>query len=81
MDDLYCFPNPTNGALSIQILGKDVQANLVVQNLVGEIVYQENIAIDPDRNIKLDISDLPAAMYILSVETSSINKVVKITKE
>lgn len=80
-EELYCYPNPTKGSLNLQIPGTDAQAHLVVRNLVGAIVYQENIAIASDRNVKVDISSLPAAMYMLSVETSNSNKVVKITKE
>ena len=80
-EKLFCYPNPTRGFLSIQVPGNDAKANLIVRNLIGAIVYQDNIEIASDRKVELDISKLPAAMYMLSIETTSFNQIVKITKE
>ncbi|RLD38411.1 MAG: hypothetical protein DRI74_03910, partial [Bacteroidetes bacterium] len=80
-EKMFCYPNPTRGLLSVQIPGNDSKADLIVRNLVGAIVYQKSIEIANDRKVELDISNLPDAMYMLSIETTSFNKVVKIAKE
>jgi sugar lactone lactonase YvrE len=80
-DKILCYPNPTRGLLNIEVPGNEAKVNLVLRNLIGAVVYQENIEIASDRKVEFDISMLPSAMYMLSIETTSFNQMVKITKE
>ncbi len=65
------YPNPSTGIFTIQFENAISNANIIVADLNGRIVYQtrsENL-----NNQKLDLSKLQSGMYILNIRSDSYN--------
>jgi len=68
------YPNPTNGALNIQVDGYELADFTVeIQNLMGQ-----NVLTIPAQNT-IDISNLPAGIYLVGLKNEAIQAVEKIT--
>jgi hypothetical protein len=74
------YPNPTNGKLTIEILGygneSDIKLNLYKLN--GGVLFSNSMI--NGRNA-LDISDYPAGVYILKINIGDMVSEWKIVKE
>lgn len=75
------FPNPFNGILNIS--GLDIQdKNLIkIYNYLGEAVYSY-VAVPDQPSIKLNLNDLKAGSYIISIENkkSTITKAIFLSR-
>lgn len=66
---LSLYPNPTNGLLHLEFKSNSINPALIqIRNIIGDLVYEiKNANINQvDKNI--DISDLPAGVYILQIQ-------------
>ncbi len=62
---IHCFPNPVSGILHITGL-TDGFNDINISNMLGEIVFQAGTS---NKEMKLDLSDLPSGVYQLSMIT------------
>ena len=80
LSDLKVYPNPMKegeGFLAFEALSNG-QGNLRIYDLQGRIVNQSNVNIQPgDNNIRLNVSELPAGTFIVTLETQNEYKVSK----
>jgi hypothetical protein len=58
------YPNPANTELNLLGLDQDPQT-LVLTDLAGKVLVNRSIS---DHTAKLDVSDLPAGMYLLTLQ-------------
>ena len=59
------YPNPTNGVLFVETHGRaSLQTAYRITNLMGQTIFSGNITVE---NQRIDISNLPAGMYFISV--------------
>ncbi|NQU34142.1 MAG: DUF2271 domain-containing protein [Bacteroidetes bacterium] len=63
------FPNPSNGAITLYFYKELLNAKLVVSDLAGKIVYSENTKLIPEGSKTLNISGMPAGIYMLSIRS------------
>lgn len=74
-EELTCFPNPTSGQLTLS--GPDVEGALVeISNQFGKVVKKARI-----QRGTLDLSELPAGVYLLQVHAGEQEYVRRIAKE
>lgn len=76
------YPNPATDNLQVELTFSQAQSiNLSIQNVQGQKVYTENTGSITDYKNTIDVSELPAGMYILTVaaegKTSTKSFVVK----
>ena len=71
------FPNPTSGFLTIDS-GEILNAELIIQGLDGRIVLHEVIS---GNKMRLDVSSLPTAVYLLTINTPNGEFSEKIFKQ
>lgn len=66
-------PNPTEGLVYIQLVsGADINdAELLVRNLLGQILYQENISVNRTLYHTLNLSEVPSGTYLVSIRSTS----------
>jgi len=80
-EGIKIFPNPFNGILNIS--GLDIQdKNLIkIYNYLGEAVYSY-VAVPDQPSIKLNLNDLKAGSYIISIENkkSTITKAIFLSR-
>jgi hypothetical protein len=72
-NDLTVYPNPTKGIFSINLDGQN-SYKLTVRNIVGQIIYKDDIPGGYVKNI--DLSNHKSGVYLLELETENgkINK-------
>jgi hypothetical protein len=71
------YPNPTNGAINIQISQYVGKATIQVSDLTGRIIYSLK-DIDFEGNKALDLSSLAKGIYIVSIKGDGLNYVEKV---
>jgi hypothetical protein len=62
------FPNPSNGAIALTADFDLNQALVGVVNFNGKLVYQANLTALAGQQITLDLTSLPAGLYVVSVQ-------------
>ncbi|MEL7119273.1 MAG: T9SS type A sorting domain-containing protein [Bacteroidota bacterium] len=68
---LNAWPNPTSGQLNLELdkfIGSS--ANLRIQNLNGQVIYNEHLGMIYQSQHQIDLSSLEAGVYILSIESA-----------
>ncbi len=74
--DIQLFPNPTTGLLTITSAQSPI-VRIDICNLVGKVVMNSEVA---GTSVRMDISELPAGIYFLRIQTelgTVIKRVVK----
>ena len=72
-------PNPTNGKFNIDLM--DVSAEkIVVYNMLGKVV-SETVVTENARSLDIDLSELPASVYMVHVHAGNEVILKKVIKE
>jgi hypothetical protein len=71
LNEISVYPNPSDGRFTVRIdCGGADKAVISVMDITGKKVQSTNKALVSGRNeIKMDISDLPAGLYVVLVQT------------
>ncbi len=69
LNNLNLHPNPTNNTMSIQ--SQDSFERIEIYGLDGRLIMENTNQISVDNTINLDVSDLPAGIYIISALNAS----------
>lgn len=67
------FPNPSNGAINVNVSSDFIGAELRVENVYGQVVYQKLVM---DSSFTVDLSSESKGVYVMSVE----NKIIRLAK-
>ena len=78
--EIRIYPNPTKGALKVQILGIDFTSSIPLRlfNSEGALLIQQPVG---DQETSIDFSFYPSGVYILSILIDGVKKEFKIIKE
>ena len=72
VDELSFYPNPSNGAITIEN-PKNEKQGLRISNELGQLVRYE--IIDPDRNT-IDLTELSNGVYFIQLGDSKVEKLI-----
>jgi hypothetical protein len=73
------FPNPSSGQLNIDVeLAHSAPLQVAIFNLQGSKVYLQNMAATAAYKENLDLSHLPAGMYVVQVSTPTYRSAKKV---
>jgi len=75
------FPNPTDGQIAISIPGKDETVSVEIALLNGNVQYKQLLSVQPDRLVHINVSWLPAGIYLVKINTQTVNSTVKMVKK
>ncbi|MGJ8593025.1 MAG: T9SS type A sorting domain-containing protein [Aquaticitalea sp.] len=83
--EFLVYPNPTSGDLNIKISGLTNLSNIIIYDIAGKMIYQENIPGDEVYQTfvkQLDLSAYPDGIYILKLvdDTHSIMKKIVLNR-
>lgn len=84
-NELTLVPNPNKGAFTLNglVAAGNTEANVVITNVIGQVVYQETIAVQ-NGVVKHDISlgnNLANGVYMLNVTSGEERKVARFSLE
>lgn len=75
--NIKCYPNPTNSIINISATSETIN-QIKVYDMFGRLLKSQNGTSD---NEKIDIQDLPNAIYFLEVKTDKGSNTIKIVKQ
>jgi len=75
--DFVVYPNPTSGLLTIESPGTSVKSQLTILNLSGQEIMEKTIT---EPTTLLDISHLPAGIYVVRLANDKTVETVKLVK-
>ncbi len=82
LEEISVYPNPTDtGRFSIRFKTTDVQATIIVYDLMGKTLSTHVIDVTSQNNpLEINVADLPASSYLVKVKTSDNFKTFKLVK-
>lgn len=64
-------PNPSNGEIKINLMVEETATyRLNVRNLLGQVVYTDEITVNGQLSQRLDLSDLEKGLYFITLENA-----------
>lgn len=73
------FPNPIeDGRLSVRLPSSEEEATITVKNLMGQQVYEQQIANNSAIGNEIDLTELAAGVYMFHIKTQNHDHVEKI---
>jgi hypothetical protein len=72
LSEMKIYPNPASNNLTVNVLSKETtKANLVITNLMGQVVYSQNVALETGANqFNLSVLNYSSGFYLVNVKTS-----------
>jgi hypothetical protein len=68
------FPNPNNGNFQLKIYNaKNQKGNILIYNMQGELIYQQNLPVVTQSLVQIDLSILSKGSYLLNIEANENN--------
>ena len=78
VDNLSLFPNPNNGVFILETGGYEGPLSVDISDVMGNVVFGPN---EVGENTKLDITEFPSGVYILTVRSGKSTAVKRIIKQ
>ena len=78
-DEVNPYPNPAQTVLNFSIPLAYQKSNIILTDLSGKVVYTEQIEVK--RAHQIDVSRLPAGMYVLTVNSAAFSYTHKVVIE
>lgn len=79
---LTLYPNPAHDEATIELVGDDGDYEIELLNLQGQLLMQEHITVqDGSNSISLDLSTLPAGLYVVKATNSTTQHTCLLSKE
>ncbi len=77
-NNLVCYPNPTTGELTINLLKETEIIQLILRNSLGAKIQEQKFK--NTKNIQLELN-VPSGLYFLEIRTGDNNNILKVIKE
>jgi len=79
---LTLYPNPAHDAATIELVGDDGDYEIELLDLQGQLLMHQHIVVqDGSSSIRLDVSTLPAGLYLVKATNSTMERTCLMSKE
>ncbi len=78
VNDFTVSPNPNNGQFKVNISALNAKFTLNVRNIMGQVVYTENVSVQNSLSKEINLSNLDKGIYFVSVENEVSKEVKKV---
>jgi len=79
-EEVVSYPNPTTGIVRLYVPGIDKQVQVTV-NSMNATLFSEMKQIKANREVELDLTQMPVGSYVIMVEGEHVRKSLKIIKQ
>ncbi|RXP46886.1 T9SS C-terminal target domain-containing protein [Lutibacter sp. HS1-25] len=79
-EEITVYPNPTKGNLRVYVNGSDKKATVSLYDLQGRLYLTNTKDVSSNREINLDLSNFQNGIYVLSINSETVSKSIKIVK-
>jgi hypothetical protein len=75
--DLFIYPNPTTGKITIEVAEKFTEKNAEIRlyNSLGKVLLRKSVK---TQTMEIDLSSFPKGLYYLNIENSKATKTVQV---
>ena len=80
-EDVLFSPNPANESSKLWVGGNDNNINMTLFDISGRIIWIKDNEVPFNRSVSVPFSNLKSGVYILQIESKTVNKSVKIIRE
>jgi len=80
-ENILLSPNPANESSNLWVGGDDDDVNLTLFDISGRIIWTKNDKVPYSRSVNVPLIDVESGIYILQVDSKTINKSIKVIKE
>ena len=77
-NEIALYPNPTSGNVTLEI-AQGGTYTIDVLNLVGQVVYTEQVSINGGEKLNRDFSNLNKGVYLINLSSEGFSKTSKLT--
>ena len=74
-------PNPANNQSKLWVGGNDNDINMTLFDVTGRIIWTKEDKVPYTRSLNVPFTDIKSGIYILQVESETVNKSIKVIKE
>lgn len=78
-DKVTLYPNPTNSILNVVVGSSDLPENIVIYNMLGQIVRNQNVNNTTD--LSLDVNSFANGVYLIKIEGQGQSKTMRFIKQ
>lgn len=73
LSEMKIYPNPASDQVTLNVISKETtHANLSVTNLMGQVVYTQNVSLETGSNqYELNVTNFAAGFYLVNVRTNA----------
>ena len=80
-EDILLSPNPANSTSKLWVGGNDKDVNLTLFDITGRVIWTKNDQVPYSRSVDVSFSSIKSGLYILKVNSQTINKSIKVIRE
>ena len=78
-NELFVYPNPTNGLVNINLQTSYTNLAIEVINTIGQIIYKQNF--NKSTDLKLDLTELVVGVYFVKIYAEDKSTTIKLMKK
>ena len=80
-EDILLSPNPANSSSKLWVGGNDKDINITLFDITGRVIWTKNDQVPYSRSIDVSFSSIKSGLYILNVNSETINKTIKVIRK
>ena len=80
-EEILLSPNPASNESKLWVGGNDNDINMTLFDVTGRIIWTKEDKVPYTRSLNVPFSDIKSGIYILQVESETVNKSIKVIKE
>ncbi|MBT3561497.1 MAG: T9SS type A sorting domain-containing protein, partial [Flavobacteriaceae bacterium] len=80
-EDILFSPNPADDSSKLWVGGNDDNINMTLFDISGRIIWTKDDKVPYNRSVSVPFSNIKSGVYILQVDSKTVNKSIKVIRE
>ena len=80
-EDILFSPNPADDSSKLWVGGNDDNVNITLFDISGRVIWTKDDKIPYNRSVSVPFSNMKSGVYILQVDSKTVNKSIKVIRE
>ena len=80
-EDILLSPNPASSESKLWVGGSDSSINMTLFDVTGRIIWSKDDKVPYNRSVSVPFNNIKSGIYILQVDSETVNKSIKVIKE